>query len=599
MRWSNTKVVILNLCFFFVALVIVVRLFSIQILQRSKYEALAQEQHGDLRELPAKRGNIRSSDGFTLAGVQTHYLMYAELEKIQDVPKTTEVLAQALADIETAKYLGCEKEGEEECKSNFRQEVYLAQHDRLADLLSLDLYWVSLYKGISPEDRELIEQKRIEGVGFEEEPVRFYPEGFLAAHVLGYVAENDEGEKQGYFGVEGKLNGDLEGKPGRVVQEKDAFGEPIILGKYKKIDPVDGRDVILTIDRAVQYLVEKRLKEGVEKYDAVSGSVIVMDPATSSVIAMANFPTYNPRDFSIFEDESDSRRKRVERKNLAVSDIYEPGSVMKPFTISAAVDLGKVTPSSTFVDAGPVRYSDYYIDNWDGKHHGVQTIVELLQKSNNIGAAWVGHLVGAKNLSKYLSDFGFGSPTEIELEGEGSGIIRDYREWTDIDLATISFGQGISATALQVLNGFNSIATGGDLYRPRIVSQIVDGSKIIEMPPKKVRTVISKETAATMTDMLVKAVEGGESKFFNIQDYRIAGKTGTAQIPKEGKYDPNSTNATFVGFLETSKKFSMIVRLDRPSTSVYAAETAVPLWMDIARDLINYYGIPPDRLKYL
>ncbi|MFQ5454329.1 MAG: peptidoglycan D,D-transpeptidase FtsI family protein, partial [Candidatus Zixiibacteriota bacterium] len=422
---------------------------------------------------------------------------------------------------------------------------------------------------------------------------------------------NEYGDPQGYFGIEGYFDGDLKGKPGRIIEEQDALGAPILAGGYKKVDSTDGSSIVLTINRAVQYLVESRLSESVEKYGAKSGSVIVMDPFSGDVIAMANYPTYDPANFNDFgggasevdalgktNDESDSTNnllKKVERTNLAISQTYEPGSVIKGLTVSSAVDLGIVSPDTTFVDAGPVQYSDYVIDNWDSVHHGVQTIVQLLQKSNNIGAAWVGHKVGAKNLSKYFKSFGLGEKTNIDLEGEDTGIIRDYSTWTDIDIATVAFGQGISATPLQVLNGFNAIANGGRVMRPRIVKTIVDGDKVIEMPVTFEREVISKKTSDTMIDMLTKAVSGGESRYFNIKNYNIAGKTGTAQIPEKGTYNPNKTNATFVGFLSTSKRFSIIVKLEEPQSSIYAAETAAPLFMRITEDLVKYYGIPPDK----
>jgi cell division protein FtsI/penicillin-binding protein 2 len=191
--------------------------------------------------------------------------------------------------------------------------------------------------------------------------------------------------------------------------------------------------------------------------------------------------------------------------------------------------------------------------------------------------------------------FGLGSKTGIDLEGEDTGTIRDYKTWTDIDLATISFGQGISATPLQVLNAFNVFANGGVLYQPRIVHKIEDNGKEIDIPQRKIGRVISEKTAESMMGALVDAVSGGESKFYNIKTYDIAGKTGTAQIPLQGRYDPNKTNATFLGIMATSRRFSMIVKLNEPTTSTYAAETAVPLWMDIANDLIKYYGLPPDN----
>ena len=459
----------------------------------------------------------------------------------------------------------------------------------------MDLYWVALQHNVSPFQRDAITKLGITGLGFEDEPTRYYPENELAANVLGFVAENDRGENRGYFGVEGYFDGDLRGKDGRIIEERDAVGAPILVGGYKKVDPIDGGKIVLSIDRVTQYIVEKRLKEGVEKYDAKSGSVIVADSQNGNVLAMANYPTYNPADFSDIEESSDTqKRKKVERRNLSISQTYEPGSVMKPFTIAAAIDLGKVTPETTFNDEGSINYSGYYINNWDGKHYGVQNIIQLLQKSNNIGAAWVGHQLGSTNLYTYLSKFGFGKETGIELEGEDTGILRDSQAWTDIDLANISFGQGISATPLQVIMGFNSLINGGNLYQPRIVTSIANNGKTLTIPARLVRKTVSKKTSDTLVDLLVKAVAGGESKYFNIKNYIVGGKTGTAQIPINGKYDPSKTNSTFVGFFLQGKRLSMIVRLEEPTTSIYAAETAVPLWMILAQDLAQYYGMTPD-----
>ncbi|OGC57358.1 hypothetical protein A2976_02540 [candidate division WWE3 bacterium RIFCSPLOWO2_01_FULL_41_9] len=581
---ENFRLNILIGFFLSVSVVFVLRLFFIQVVGHEKYKALAQDQYWNLQDIPARRGNIMSRDGFVLATTQTHYLMYLEPQKIENKDKVIRYLSDALVKI------NAEREGEADIlKSGFEKKI--------ANLLDTTLQWVILEHNLTPYQKEDIESLNLVGVGFEEEPVRYYPEGTLASHVLGFVASNERGDKQGYEGIEGKLDADLKGKPGRIVEEKDAMGAPILVGGYTKVPPINGRDIVLTLDRSVQYIIEKHIKNGVEMYDAVSGSVIVMDPTNGEVIAMANYPTYDPANFTDEEKETTQspHRKSLERKNLSISETYEPGSVMKPLTVSAAVDLKKVTLSTSYEDYGPVYYSGHKIDNWDGKHHGTMNIVQLLQKSNNIGAAWVGHLVGSENLSEYMSNFGLGNKGGIDLEGEDTGILRDYSSWTDIDLANIAFGQGISVTPLQMLDAFNTIANGGELFQPKVILEIRDEGKVLSIPPKNVRRVISKETSDTMVNMLIQAVEGGESKFFNLKDYKIAGKTGTAQIPVRGEYDPTKTNATFIGFLPETKKFSMIVRLDRPSTSPYAAETAVPLWMSITDELVKYYGIPPDN----
>ena len=581
--------------FFLAFLTVIFRLFQIQVLGHEKFEKMGQDQYWTVQEISAGRGNISSSDGFLLAGTVDNYLMYGEPKVIQNKTESAVTLAEYLASIEPEPVQP--SEGSEKLVKPGFEYFY----KNISDSLNLDLYWVPLKRNLSHEQMLAIQNFGIEGIGFEKEPKRYYPEGTLASHVLGFVASDEKGEKTGYYGIEGALNEDLQGKPGRILEEKDATGNPILAGGYRKSNPLPGRSIVLTIDRSVQYMIEKMVKEGVEKYDAVSGSVIVMDPYTGKVIAMANYPTYDPSDFSVGDSEmvedGGQERKKVERRNLSIQQTYEPGSVMKPMTVSAAVDLGLVSSTTTYEDSGPVYYSGYKVDNWDLKHHGVLTVQRLLELSNNIGAAWVGHKVGTENLRSYLANFGYGKKTGIELQGEDTGILPEVSEWSDITLANISFGQGISATPLQVLNAFNVIANGGDLYQPLIISKIDDGKKILEMKPKKIRQVISGETAKEMVIMLENAAVSGEAKFYVLKDYKIAGKTGTAQVPEKGGYSADKTNATFVGFLSGDRRISMIVKLEEPKTSVYASLTSVPLWMDIMSELVKFYGIAPDRVQ--
>ncbi len=554
--------------------IFIVKLFTIQVSRHEVLAAQATKQYQNLQQIQAKRGNIYTRDMYPLAATQKAYLMFFEPKLVSDFTKTSQAVSKILA------------EGD--------SKLFESYNSRFLDLLKLDLYWVAAEHEILPETKNKLEELNIKGVGFEEEPIRFYPEKRLASHVLGYVAKKKAETIQGYFGVEGYFNGDLQGKPGRVVQERDATGSPILVGKYKKDDPINGTDIVLTLDRSIQYMVEKKLIEGVKKYEADFGSVIVMDALTGQILALANYPDYDPSNLTFNEEKKDMYSDQ--KINFAVSEVYEPGSVIKALTVSSGIDTGVISPNTTFTDAGPVNYSDYTIDNWDGKHHGIQTITELLQKSNNIGSSWVAHQVGGKNLYKYFRSFGLGSRSGIELEGEDSGFLKAEDSLTAIDLATSGFGQGMSATPLQVLNAFNTIANDGILLRPRIVMEMREDGRVITLSTKPVKRVMSKDSADTVERMLEEAAVGGESKYFVLKNYRIAGKTGTAQIPKDGKYDPNETNATFVGYLSGEKKISMLVKLNRPKTSPYAAETAVPMWMDIATEMIKYYGIAPDRL---
>jgi cell division protein FtsI/penicillin-binding protein 2 len=364
------------------------------------------------------------------------------------------------------------------------------------------------------------------------------------------------------------------------------------VGGYRKVPAEDGRDLVLTINRTLQFIVEKKLNQAVSDYGARGGVVIIMEPRTGAILAMAsNDAAPDPEAETKDSPKTGDEPLRIDPIALT----YEPGSVLKALTMSAAIDTNTVKPQTTFMDSGPITVSGYTIDNWDGKHHGEESMIEVLQHSNNIGAAWVAQKLGAKTLRDYFLRFGLGKPTGIDLEGEDTGVVKDLSEWRPIDLATASFGQGVSVTPLQLTRIFAAIANGGELVRPFVVLELHDADRVIKVKPEVVGRPISKKSAEIMVEMLTAAVEGGEAKYYNIKTHKVAGKTGTAQIPVGGRYDPRKTNATFVGFLPHDPRFVMLVMLRQPSSSIYAAETAVPLWMDIARELIVYYGIEPDK----
>lgn len=592
---SNWRVDCLLTLFLFLLVIVAARFFYLQVLRHEHFAALANKQHWASQEISAARGEIFSSDSFPLANNQTAYLVYGEPQKIVDIEDTAERISTILAseNLKTTSQSSKRISGDD-----WRQE----ESKRVSALLSEDLLWVPLAHKVSPETKEKIEELGIGGIGFEEEPKRLYPEGRLAAHILGFVGRNDDGLDQGYYGLEGFYNGDLKGNPGRVVQENDASGAPIPVGGYKKTSALDGRGLKMTIDRYLQFLVESHLTAAVGKYQALGGTVIILEPQTGAVLAMASYPAFDPSDpfaVSSLSDRGDSVGGDASLeplwKNPAISETYEPGSVLKALTMSAAIDAGTVEPQTTMLDSGPIVVSGYKVDNWDGKHHGEETMIEVLQHSNNIGAAWVGEQLGAKTLRDYFLRFGLGVRAGIDLEGEDTGAVKDLSEWRPIDLVTSAFGQGISVTPLQLALAFSAIVNDGRLMRPFVVSGIIDGEKIIQTKPKVVSQVVSSKSAKIIVEMLTQAVEGGESKFYNLKTHKVAGKTGTAQIPVGGSYDPRKTNATFVGFLPSYPRFVMLTLLKQPSSSVYAAETAVPLWMEIAKELTVYYGIGPDK----
>ena len=605
----------------FLFILVLVRLFQIQVLDHQKYAVLAERQHGISYSLPAVRGKIYSQDEFPLVSNRILYLLYAEPPQFDFSVISRDDLAKKLFDI-LVEDGPCPVINFEVVEGLDPFQFREACESGLIQRLSFKQQWIPLVRNVTLDQKEKIEELNFAGLGFEPVATRFYPEGVLAAHVLGFVGVTEKGEPQGYYGLEGFYNGDLSGSPGIILEERSALGDPILVGEYKKRLPGEGRDLVLTLDRAVQFMIEEKLQAGVERFGAEGGTVIVMEPSTGAILAMANKDadhlashvepsdsdhlTGNTDEASVESPESSpsaffadpsalSVSSSALSVNTAIASSYEPGSVLKALTMAAGVDSGKITPQTTFYSQ-PLEIGSYTIRTWDNKYYGKSTMVEVLERSDNTGAAWVAlEKLGKKKLRDYFLKFGLGEKTGVDLEGEASGIVKPLSEWRDIDLANASFGQGISTTPLQLVNSFSAIANEGVLMRPYLVSEMRCRDKTIPFGPQEVRRVISKHSAKVMTAMLTKAAGHGEAQFFVLKDWEVAGKTGTAQIPIGGRYDPHKTNATFIGFLPKSKKFVMLVKLDRPSTSMYAAETAVPLWMEIAEGLIAYYGIPPDK----
>jgi cell division protein FtsI/penicillin-binding protein 2 len=564
---------LLYLIFTFCFLFLVGKLFLIQVWGYSEYKQKALDQQLTKEKIEFKRGEIISSDGFVLATNNVTYNLIANPSVIKDVPDFLNKIVSVISF----------KSDEE--KSDFIKNSQ--------PLFKSNLFYLILKKGLTQDEKDSLESLKLSSIYFEKEVKRFYPEGNLASSVLGFVASSETENQKGYYGIEGRNDKLLKGREGRVIYERGADGQVILYGNYDKQDSINGDSLVLTIDRSIQYIIEQNLKKGVEHYGAKSGQIIVMDPTTGDILGMANYPNFDPYDpYKEFLDEAKTIKSEV--KNRCISDNIEPGSVIKPLTVAAAIDLGKITGAYEYDDNGPETYSGFEVNNWDKKHLGHMDLTLLLQKSNNIGAAKIGMLVGSDNLKDYFNKLGFGRSTDVDLEGEERGYIKpDF--WSDIDIASASFGQGFTATPLQVLESYTVFPNNGNLIRPKIIKTIkkVDG-KEVKYPNIIEKGVLKPETAKFMDELLTRSVKGNESKYYNIKNFNIAGKTGTAQIAKNGKYLETQTNALFVGYLSTSKKFSMVVRLEEPTSSTYAAETAVPLWMDTASELIKYFNLPPD-----
>ena len=549
------------------------RLFFWQVIRGKTLSAQARMQYEEGATLLAPRGSILASDGSWLAARVEGWLVFAELPKLEEsVSQVSEKLAPFF--VEDA------QEG----------EALILEVNRLKEVLSTkESVWVPLKHKVSGEVKKNIEALGILGIGFEHEERRVYPEASAAAQLLGFVGKNAEGEDQGYFGLEGHYDLVLSGKPGFVSREKDAAGLPILLSDDRKISAIGGVDLVTHIDRRIQLSLEKKLKEGMERYGALAGSAIVMQPQTGAILAMSSFPSYDPAKYTQFGDSF--------FKNPVVSDSFEPGSVFKILVMASALDARAVEPDTKCdICGGPLKVDKYFIETWNKEYRPDESMVDVIVHSDNVGMSFVAQKLGADALYDYLDRFGIGEPTGVDLQGEASPALRQRGSWNIVDLATAGFGQGVAVTPMQMITAVAAIANDGRLVKPQVVDKLRGPGWEEDIKPEEGPQVISKEAADGITAMMVEAARGGEAKWTYLRGFKVAGKTGTAQIPISGHYDSEKTIASFVGFVPADEpKFVMLVTLKEPQSSPWASETAAPLWYSVAKDLFPYFGIQPDN----
>lgn len=548
------------LFFVFLFFVIILRLFYWQVVKAEELSNLGKSQYGGLITIEPERGKIKTSDGFPIAANKVSYLVFANPKEIKD----KRIVAGEIA------------------------RVLKVDQASVSASLVLDKVWVPLAQKVDTDTKDQLEKLQLEGVGFERQYSRFYPEASMAAQLIGFVGKDEQGRDKGYFGVEGFYDRLLRGKEGTAIQVHDAFGKPILSEVNPRSTEIDGSSLILSINRSIQFMAEQKLKEGVQKYGADSGMVGIMDPKTGNILAMASYPSFDPRDYQDYAPDL--------YKNPFISNRYEPGSTFKPIVMSSAFDSNVVTPTTKCtICAGPVKIYDYQIKTWNDKYYKDTNMIEVIQHSDNTGMVFVSQKLGLDRMLKYLSLFGIGDLTNIDLQGEVSSPLKPKDQWYPVDLATTSFGQGISVTAMELLDAIGAIANDGKRMEPHVVSQVVTPQgDTVKVNPKVLDRPIDSKSAKMMTEIMVNAVNKGEASWARLKGYRVAGKTGTASIPIQGHYDPSQTIASFVGFGPAEDpKFVMLVVLEKPKTSIYGAETAAPIFFDIAKDLFTYYGIAP------
>ena len=560
------------------------RLWYWQIIKSDDMIAKAESQRTYTKTIIAPRGNILFSDGTLLATYQPTYLVFAQPKLISDKSQAAKKLAPIFWENRQFKQLPANNS--ETTKKTYEEKIKTIEQEILNNL-SKDLFWISLERRVSSEMKDKIEKLNLKGIGFDTYLTRFSPEGSSSAHLLGFVGSDVYGVDTGYFGLEGFYNGELKGKNGELLQDRDAQGLPILIGTYKVKEPKPGKTLLLNIDRTVQTIVEESLKKGIKKYGAEGASAVVMDPRTGNILGLASFPNYDPALPTLYLKEY--------YKNAVTAGGFEPGSTFKILVAAAGINEGVITPDTICdICSGPVNISRYSIRTWNNKYKKDSTMTDVIVNSDNTGMVFIGRKLGLDKLYEYLEKFGIGKITGVDLQDEYSPDLRPKNEWREIDVATATFGQGISVTPIQIVKAVGVIANGGIMMEPHVVKAVKDEKSMYQVSSKEVARPITPETAKQVTEMMVKAVEAGESKFAKPKGYKVAGKTGTAQIPIAGKYDPSKTIASFVGFAPVfDPKFVMLVRFDQPRSSIYGSETAAPTFFEIAKELFIYFNIPP------
>jgi cell division protein FtsI/penicillin-binding protein 2 len=536
----------LRFAFFFIGVLVVSglilqRLFVLSVVKHESYLKTAQAQGENLNDI-SSRGNIYIYDNedelSILATNKKFPLAYvAPLELGEDINRAE--LIDRLSGI---------LEVDEEF---IKKEIYSEKSGTRV-----------LARKITDEQAEAIESLEIKSVGVSYESDRFYPAGKLNANVIGFLGYNADGERAGQYGIEEYYNTSLSD---------------------------ESKDVVLTIDMNVQAMVEEKLEYLIQAWESENGTIIVQDPGTGKILAMADRPSFDPNHYNEY------------KPGLFISDsvqkVFEPGSSFKVITMAAGLDTGSVTSQTTYEDKGFVKIDGYTIKNFSEKKFGLSTMSEVLEKSINTGTMFVENMIGDDVFLDYIINMGFGQETGVDLPGEVSGDITNLYSGRKINYLTASFGQGIAVTPLQLINSYSAVANGGRLMRPYIVEKTIDKSgNEISTESEVIGIPISEKTAAKLTAMLVGAVDNGFDKA-GIASYDVAGKTGTAQIPNsEGSYLEDDFIHNFVGFAPAfNAKFVILIKLDKPQGRKFASDTLSPTFKELAEYLLNYYNIPPTR----
>lgn len=602
---NNIRIRLLSVIFIIFGMAIISRLFVLQVLKGDFYITLATGQHELFKKLFPERGAIYVSENsngtkvlYPLVSNKIMYVVYASPKEIAEATTTAEKLVEILGLPQDDERTYAEIQVANASIDASSTAPNLVNDNKRNELLTK---WISAFnqkeRSYYPI-RERIEYKTIErlkemgllGIRWSEKSYRFYPEQGIGGQIFGFWGYEGD-ERKGKYGLEGYYDDLLAGQMGEIKSARDGLGNIISLGSNDFKEKVDGADIILTLNRAIQFTACEALKKSVTKNRAQSGSVIVMDPHTGAILAMCSVPDYDPDKYFEVKDASVFNNK-------AIFDSYEPGSVFKVITVAGAIDSGEVTADTMYTDTGMIDYGSYKIKNYENKIHGYSSMTNVLEKSINTGVIFAMRQMGISNFVDYVKNFGFGENTGIEMKKEYSGDIRNLNKKGEINKATASFGQGIAVTPIQMITAFSAVINGGKLMKPYIVSQIVRDNEVIKSTePQVVRQVISSKSSLTMKAMLVSVIDNG-IKSAQIDGYRVGGKTGTAQVPsKSGGYHANDVViGSFAGFVPfANPRVAILVRIDRPESNRTGEGVAVPVFNEIAKFVLQYYNVPKDK----
>jgi cell division protein FtsI (penicillin-binding protein 3) len=553
----RSRTLIFAACLACAFVVLLGRLTYLQIWKHEEYSRLAENQHAKTVPLRPKRGPILDRTGQALAVSSRADTLYVTPSKVEDAPR----LAARLAPI-------------------------LGEPSReVARRLTVTKKFAPVRRRLTPDMARAVRELKDPSLTLVEDSLRLYPNRELAAQLVGF--EGAEGK--GLAGMEQAWDAHLAGVEGRAVVERDALGREVTGAPIVLKPSVAGQGIVLTIDATIQYLAEKEVDAAWRRTRAKAAMAVAMDPRTGEILAMAIRPTYNPNAFGTATD--DDRRAR------AVTDPFEPGSTFKVIMAASALEEGVIHPTDRiYGENGAITVANATIHDW--KKYGWLTFSEVLQNSSNVGSIKVGMMLGKERYYKYITGFGFGAPTNLGLPGESRGQLRAPSQWSGLSLATMSIGQEISVTAVQMVSAFAAVANGGRLMQPQIIRAVLDGQgrEVRSFEPIAVRQVISPDTARTLTEMMVNVVRNGTGHNAAIPGYDVAGKTGTAQKmdPATKRYSRAPGVLSFVGFVPADDpRLAMIVLLDEPKNEKWGSEAAAPIFSAIGRETLRYLNVAP------